>query len=379
MFQPRHGKDIVDAGKGSTGLPQGAEIEGFRLKLRAAGFAPLPVNGKIPSIEGWSRLGDATEHEIRGWTRSRPAETNTGILTRTAPALDIDILDPKAAAAVERLARERCEKDRVFPVRFGNPPKRAVLFRCDEPFEKIALELIAPSGADGEKLEFLANGQQIVVDGIHPDTHKPYSWHAERRPGDFRREDLPPIDQKQAQALIDGAADLLVRDYGYSRKADTKPKAAKAAANSQGDRDRAADWGEYLANLDDHRTLARFAGALLKSGMSDGAAVNYLRAQVEALTNIDKDRRARRLREIPAAVSSAREKIDAAVAAQVPPPELATLDDVVAAFRKWLALDDPAPLYAALGAVAANFLPAIRFGLASSPRRRTPKPKSSTH
>jgi hypothetical protein len=49
--------------------------------------------------------------------------------------------------------------------------------------------------------------------------------------------------------------------------------------------------------------------------MHDGAVVNLLRAQVEALTNIDPERRQRRLREIPALVGSAREKLDAEAAA----------------------------------------------------------------
>jgi hypothetical protein len=107
-------------------------IEAFRLQLRASGFSPLPLNGKRALMEGWARLGDATDHEIRRWTRTRSAETNTGILTRTSPAFDIDILDPEAAEAVERLARERFEENGVFPVRFGKLPKRAILFRCDD-------------------------------------------------------------------------------------------------------------------------------------------------------------------------------------------------------------------------------------------------------
>jgi hypothetical protein len=100
-----------------AGEPDPTAIEAFRLQLRAGGFSPLPLNGKRALMEGWARLGDATEHEIRRWTRTRPAETNTGVLTRTSPAFDIDILDPEA---VERLARERFEESGVFPVRFGN-------------------------------------------------------------------------------------------------------------------------------------------------------------------------------------------------------------------------------------------------------------------
>ena len=284
--------------------PDPPATEAFRLQLRAGGFSPLPLNGKRPLMEGWARLGDVTEHEIRRWTRIRPAETNTGVLTRTSPAFDIDILDPEAAEAVERLARERFEESGVFPVRFGNLPKRAILFRCDEPFEKIAVELVGPSGADGEKLEFLANGQQLVVDGTHPDTRGPYSWQG-GRPGDIRRADLALTDRAQAQALHDAAVALLIRDFGYRPKAKTK---ANKATNGAGQGDLMAGWAVDFAN---HDALAALAMKLLKSGMNDGAAVNFLRSGVSGLANVDEDRKARRLKEIPAMVASGRAKLDA--------------------------------------------------------------------
>ena len=291
--------------------PDPTAIEAFRLQLRAGGFSPLPLNGKRALMEGWARLGDATEHEIRRWTRTRPAETNTGVLTRTSPAFDIDILDPEAAEAVERLARERFEESGVFPVRFGNLPKRAVLFRCDEPFEKIAADLVGPSGADGEKLEFLANGQQLVVDGIHPDTRRPYSWQG-GRPGDIRRADLALTDRAQAQALHDAAVALLIRDFGYRPKAKTK---ANKAPNGAGQGDLMAGWAIDFAN---HDALAALTMKLLKSGMNDGAAVNFLRAGVSGLTDVDEERRARRLKEIPAMVASGRAKLDADAAPRAP-------------------------------------------------------------
>ena len=293
--------------------PDPAAIEAFRLQLRAGGFSPLPLNGKRALMEGWARLGDATDHEIRRWTRTRSAETNTGVLTRTSPAFDIDILDPEAAEAVERLARERFEESGVFPVRFGNLPKRAILFRCDEPFEKIAVELVGPSGADGEKLEFLANGQQLVVDGIHPDTHRPYSWQG-GRPGDISRADLALTDREQAQALHDAAVALLIRDFGYRPKAKTK---ANKATKGAGQGDLMAGWQIDFAN---HDALAALTMKLLKSGMNDGAAVNFLRAGVSGLTNVDEDRRARRLKEIPAMVASGRAKLEDEAAPRPPAP-----------------------------------------------------------
>jgi hypothetical protein len=48
---------------------------------------------------------------------------------------------------------------------------------------------------------------------------------------------------------------------------------------------------------------------LLRAGMNPGAAVNLLRAQIEALVDIDPERKARRLKEIPAMVTSAEAKL----------------------------------------------------------------------
>ena len=123
-----------------------ARIEAYRLTLRAAGFAPIPCSGKAPHMDGWQRAGDATEHEIKRWTRARSGEPNTGLLTRLNPAVDLDVLDEEAAKAAEALVRERFGDD-VFPVRFGKPPKRAILFRCDLPFAKLAADLVGPLGA----------------------------------------------------------------------------------------------------------------------------------------------------------------------------------------------------------------------------------------
>src|SRR6476620_2145032 len=159
----------------------------YRLKLLAAGYVPLPVTGKIPALAGWQN-GVPDTDEIHQWTKGCPAAFNTGITTALTPTLDIDILNEEAAVAVEDLARERFEERGYVLTRIGHPPKRAVLFRTDKPFDKIAVELVAGNG-DIHKLEFLANGQQVVVDGLHPNTGEPYCWHG-GEPGQIAQENL---------------------------------------------------------------------------------------------------------------------------------------------------------------------------------------------
>ena len=147
--------------------PDPPAIEAFRLQLRAGGFSPLPLNGKRPLMEGWARLGDVTEHEIRRWTRIRPAETNTGVLTRTSPAFDIDILDPEAAEAVERLARERFEESGVFPVRFGKRLARKPLMasNANPAFLARAIEKHRPTVLIDE-FDAMAAGDQAMAEAL---------------------------------------------------------------------------------------------------------------------------------------------------------------------------------------------------------------------
>jgi hypothetical protein len=285
----------------------------FRRRVLAAGFSPLPLIGKQPILKDWQKHDGVSELEINSWTKRYPLATNTGILTARVPVLDLDIIDLEAAVAVEALVRERFEETGFVPVRFGRFPKRAIPFRTDAPFAKITAPLIAPGGSEGQRLEFLCAGQQLAIAGLHPDTGQPYNWHG-GAPGDIKREDLAYIHEEEARALVDDAVELLVHDFGYRRP----EKAKKAKTDGQGNG--AADWGEYLANLADHDTLAAFAMALLRSGMSDGATTNFLRTQVEALTNIEPDRKARRLREIPGMVASAQEKLDAEAAPSEPAP-----------------------------------------------------------
>jgi Bifunctional DNA primase/polymerase, N-terminal len=240
----------------TAAIPDFAEIEAYRLRLRAAGFPPVPVNGKAVLLKGWQRLGGATEHEIRRWSRARPHETNTGILTRLTPPFDIDILDPEAVDAIVRLLRDPLEDPGLFPVRYGRPPRCAILTRTDEPFEKYTINLTAPDGSEGQKLELLGDGQQLVVAGIHPDTGRAYSWHGDSRPGDFRREDLTLIRFQQGRDLFEAAAELLIRDYGYRRADDAKPK-TRARANGANSSHGPVDW---TIDFNDHASLV--AGAM---------------------------------------------------------------------------------------------------------------------
>jgi hypothetical protein len=113
-----------------------------RLRLRRAGFAPIPVAGKKPVPEEWQKKTTVTDNEIETWSGYK----STGLITRLMPALDVDIYNPEAAEAVEELVRQHFEGRGKVLVRVGNAPKRAIPFRTDKPFKKITTYLTAPEG-----------------------------------------------------------------------------------------------------------------------------------------------------------------------------------------------------------------------------------------
>jgi Bifunctional DNA primase/polymerase, N-terminal len=149
----------------------------MRLTLCQHGYTPVPLYGKTPPVfrknnsrkgmADWQRLDNVSREQIEMWGKTWPDAINTGILTRLTPTLDLDILNEEAARAVEDMVRERFEERGYVLTRIGLPPKRAMLFRTTEPFAKITVNFVS---AKGEKIEFMGDGQQIVADGIHPDT-----------------------------------------------------------------------------------------------------------------------------------------------------------------------------------------------------------------
>ena len=276
----------------------------LRLQLWRTGYSPLPLSGKKPQFKDWQTKTEVTEHEIKNWSVSHPAWTNTGALTRRMPTLDIDLLVEPAAIAVEALAREYFEEHGFFLVRIGQPPKRAVILRTDKPFPKIVRNLTAPSGTK-DKIEILAEGQQVVVAGIHPDTNREYVWHG-GNPWTIAWSDLPYVDEATAIAFADAAEALLVKEHGY--KVTTKGN----GADDTGD---GADWNELIGNITRgeslHDSITALAAKFIMSGMGSGSAVMTLRGLMDSYSGMHDERWQARRDEIPRAVKSAKDKLDA--------------------------------------------------------------------
>ena len=176
----------------------------YRKKLLAAGYLPIPVNGKAPAIQGWSDI-QATDALIDRWADQYSSATNTGIITADTPAIDIDVLDSVVADELHCMVEQMIG---TSAVRTGLAPKRALLFRTDTPFKKLDATYTSPDGRT-HKIEILGWGQQIVVHGIHPITREPYTWHGGEPGPELRRDALPLLTEEKAKEFIAAAAQCI--------------------------------------------------------------------------------------------------------------------------------------------------------------------------
>jgi hypothetical protein len=364
------------------------DAQALRHQLRNAGYCPIPLYGKQPPIYGknnktkgmkrWEELHDVTAEQVDLWSTIWPDATNTGVLTFRMPTLDLDILNTDAVCALEDHVRERYEDSGYILPRIGLPPKRAIPFRTEEPFKKFVVNLIAPNAtadAKQEKIEFLGDGQQVVVAGIHPETQKPYHW-PRGQPGRIKLEELPYIREAEARALVEALVEILLRDFGYKRGLARPQKRMQNGASTV-KADGESDWAYLYENIragrELHDSITVLAAKMIVCGTNPGAATNQLRALMDASAAPKDERWKARVREISDAVDSAvakygkkPEPVEAAAADQQP---ACSIDDTIAVFEKWLILKDRTPVYAMLGAIAANLLPGdpVWLGLIAPP------------
>jgi Bifunctional DNA primase/polymerase, N-terminal len=371
-----------------TRQPDKAVIE-LRVRLWDVGYCPIPLYGKEPPVygknnprgglAGWEKLTDITPAMIAMHGKTWPDAANTGVLTCNVPTIDLDILDEEAAQTAETCIREFCEERGEILVRYGLFPKRAIPFRTDEPFAKIVVNLIAanqlPDAKPEQKIEFLGSGQQVVVDGIHPDTKQAYRWIGKKL-ADVRRDDLPYIREAEARALVDEIVERLEHEHGYSRAA-TRPQRKNNGGGTTADVSGGAeDWQFHFDNIhagrELHDNIVRLAAKMIKAGMKAGAAVNQLRALMMSSTAAHDARWQERYDDIPRAVDSAEAKYVETPnqpAGAVASGPACSLEETLQVFEKWLILPDRTPVYAVLGTVAANLLPGdpVWLGLIAPP------------
>jgi hypothetical protein len=209
-------------------LPTPEALTDLRLALWRNGYRPVPVAGahlvvksagKRPLMKGWeTACAAADEEEISRWGWAQRNCTNTGLLCGGIVGVDIDVPVEGLSAEIERLARAMLGDSPLK--RIGRAPKSLLVFRAAASFDKVQTpELLLPSDIT-VRAEVLANGQQFVGFGIHPDTKADYRWPGQS-PLDVAVADLPAVSREQCAAFV-ARAEALLRKAGAESRAERK-------------------------------------------------------------------------------------------------------------------------------------------------------------
>lgn len=206
-------------------------ITDLRLRLLQQGYLPVPISapwlkvkaaGKRPLFHDWREVcAVSTEETVRNWAKTQRNSTNTGILTNTCRAVDVDVYDPELAQRLLALAFEFFGPTPL--IRTGQAPKILGVWAGSDPFPKVATEAYVLPGGLTARVEVLAVGQQFVGFGDHPETRKPYHWDS-ATPLDVPVCDLESISLESVQLFCAEADRMILAAGGVPPK---KGKAAK--------------------------------------------------------------------------------------------------------------------------------------------------------
>lgn len=179
------------------------------LKLHANGYAPIPVypGKKRPSVSQWTTTDFRDQNVVKDHA-ARYAAHQIGLILGDVIAIDIDCLDQSIAYEVQQLCIERLGKS---PIRIGQAPKQMLFYsNKGSQFSKKNTPSFYLNGQK-QQVEILADGQQCVVYGEHPDTHSAYEWR-EKSLLDVPIESLNPVDEDQIDDLCREITRLLQRN-----------------------------------------------------------------------------------------------------------------------------------------------------------------------
>lgn len=150
-------------------IPPNAELSAMsKIQADQAGKAP----GRQNAQGTWGGYGwqdyTPTPNDVERWDRSH---ANIGLKASKFPAVDIDVVNEGLARVIGDMAVKALGK---APMRIGRYPKRLLMYRSDERIGKMQVRFRDGMGVE-QLVEFLGDGQQYVIGGIHPITREPYS------------------------------------------------------------------------------------------------------------------------------------------------------------------------------------------------------------
>jgi hypothetical protein len=216
------------------------------------GYDITPLNGKVPIIKAWQTRPEQSQDY------GKFDGKNIGVLcggTHHVIALDIDVKHKPATDEIRRLVEDLGNA----PERIGNAPKTLFVFRCTVQVSKVKTGVYDIEGEDA-CVEILAEGQQFVASGMHPDTKKKYSWPNDSI-RDYPADELTEITTDEIRDFI-ASADAILSNFGElkarSITTDVQRKAPQNTGFQFAENEQTTDIGRltaavaYLPNNDIH-------------------------------------------------------------------------------------------------------------------------------
>jgi hypothetical protein len=213
-----------------------------RRRYWANGYRPLEVWNPDQRVNDKGDPLKSPGKQPRGkWreqaNRNPPAATetfpdaralNTGVLCGEVVAFDVDVSIQELADQIVHLIEDNLGPTPL--VRVGMAPRILLVYRPESRFSKVQTpELVLPNIIK-VRVELLAEGQQFVADGTHPNTGQPYTWTG-GSPEDVPIAELPVIAEAQARDVIN-EAERLLRTVGAREK--EKPRREYKPSSSGG-------------------------------------------------------------------------------------------------------------------------------------------------
>ena len=217
-----------------AGRPVTSVLRKYGATLLENGYSilPIPAGRKGPIEPQWQKI-KADEKQIRKWANGDYRNGNIGFHTKYTPAVDIDILDEDMAVLMTEHVKSIIGDTMT---RVGRAPKTLLVYRTTVPFQKRKLTFLDGDGHE-QAIEVLADGQQFVGIGTHPDTKKPYRWTSGKDsnplsvPADF----LPEITVEQIDELF-SVFKLEAGRRGWTLKKHNAPAESRGGDEDENDR-----------------------------------------------------------------------------------------------------------------------------------------------
>ncbi|MHC2289544.1 AAA family ATPase [Bradyrhizobium barranii] len=232
-----------------------AEVRRKREAILENGYSILRVrtHGKAPAAVGWQ-----SGEEPDALLNITKDTANTGMICCGLQVLDIDVDDPAIVAQIVALIARHLPRGAMLRRR-GNSSRLAAVFRAEgQPKKRIVV------GVKG-KVEILGNGQQLVIDGVHPSGVQ-LEWVRGRSPATVPFMALPIATETQIAAFLRACAPILgvlepdtssgnFEPVTSSGNFPLRPAVSAAEANELSGGLESAFWFDQLSRPEKHKLV----------------------------------------------------------------------------------------------------------------------------